>query len=131
MPLSNSSSKPGEKPDTPPLIAKVAALQNLKEYAELNWVGTFEDYLNVVRRNAAVTRSAFQRVHDMILSYVQEEYIDNKKRLIRYNFFKDEQHGGRDAVYGLDIPLMRLVNVFKSAAQRYGTERRVDRKSVV
>ena len=33
----------------------------------------------------------------MILSYGQEEYIDNKKRLIRYNFFKDEQHGGRDA----------------------------------
>ena len=61
----------------------------------------------------------------MILSYGQEEYIDNKKKLIRYNFFKDEQHGGRDAVYGLDIPLMKLVNVFKSAAQRYGTEKRV------
>src|SRR5204862_3974625 len=46
-------------------------------------------------------------------------------KLIRYNFFKDEQHGGKDAIFGLDIPLMRLVNVFKSAAQRYGTERRV------
>src|SRR5262249_23188612 len=55
----------------------------------------------------------------------QEEYIDNKKKLVRYNFFKDEHHGGKDAVYGLDIPLMRLVNVFKSAAARYGTERRV------
>ena len=61
----------------------------------------------------------------MILSYGQEEYIDNKKRLIRYNFFKDEQHGGRDAIFGLDIPLMRLVSVLHSAAQRYGTERRV------
>ena len=61
----------------------------------------------------------------MILSYGQEEYIDNKKRLIRYNFFKDEQHGGRDAIFGLDIPLMRLVSVLQSAAQRYGTERRV------
>src|SRR5262249_27088700 len=40
-------------------------------------------------------------------------------------FFKDEHHGGKDAVYGLDIPLMRLVNVLKSAAQRYGTEKRV------
>jgi serine protein kinase len=72
-----------------------------------------------------VTRTAFQRVYDMFLSYGQEEYIDNKKRLIRYNFFKDEHHGGRDAIYGLDIPLMRLVSVFKSAAERYGTERRV------
>src|SRR5882672_5558105 len=111
--------------DTPALIAKVAALQNLKEYAELNWSGSFEDYLTLVRKNPSCTRSAFQRVYDMILSYGQEEYIDNKKRLSRYNFFKDEHHGGRDAIYGLDIPLMRLVAVLQSAAQRYGTERRV------
>ncbi|HSI06465.1 MAG TPA: serine protein kinase, partial [Myxococcota bacterium] len=32
---------------------------------------------------------------------------------------------GSEAVYGLDIPLMRLVNVFKSAAMGYGTEKRV------
>src|SRR6478752_2691768 len=120
-----AASEPTPKGDMPALIAKVAALQNLKEYAELNWTGTFEDYLAVVRKNPAVTRSAFQRVYDMILSYGQEEYIDNKKRLIRYNFFKDEQHGGRDAIFGLDIPLMRLVSVLHSAAQRYGTERRV------
>src|SRR3954453_16115693 len=122
MAVSESTGKAG---DTPALIAKVASLQNLKEYAELNWSGSFEDYLGLVRKNPAVTRTAFQRVYDMILSYGQEEYIDNKKRLIRYNFFKDEQHGGRDAIYGLDIPLMRLVSVLQSAAQRYGTERRV------
>src|SRR3954447_9455086 len=122
MAVSESTGKAG---DTPALIAKVAALQNLKEFAELNWSGSFEDYLTLVRKNPAITRSAFQRVYDMILSYGQEEYIDNKKRLIRYNFFKDEQHGGRDAIYGLDIPLMRLVSVLHSAAQRYGTERRV------
>ena len=107
------------------LTQKIAALQDYREYAELNWRGTFEEYLEIVRKNPKVTRTAFQRVYDMILSYGQEEYIDNKKRLIRYNFFKDEHHGGRDAVYGLDIPLMRLVSVLHSAAQRYGTERRV------
>src|SRR5207253_615426 len=107
------------------LTGKIAALQDFKEYQELNWSGSFEEYLNVVRENPKVTRTAFNRVYDMILSYGQEEYIDNKKKLIRYNFFKDEQHGGKDAVYGLDIPLMKLVNVFKSAAQRYGTEKRV------
>src|SRR5437868_9290821 len=107
------------------LTGKIAALQDYKEYEELNWTGNFEDYLALVRKNPSVTRSAFQRVYDMILSYGQEEYIDNKKRLIRYNFFKDEQHGGRDAIFGLDIPLMRLVSVLQSAAQRYGTERRV------
>src|ERR1700759_2769645 len=119
------SESTGKASDTPALIAKVASLQNLKEFAELNWTGSFEDYLALVRKTPKVTRTAFNRVYDMILSYGQEEYIDNKKRLIRYNFFKDEQHGGKDAVYGLDIPLMRLVNVFKSAAQRYGTEKGV------
>src|SRR5450432_980443 len=119
------SESTGKASDTPALIAKVAALQNLKEFAELNWSGSFEDYLALVRKNPAVTRTAFQRVYDMILSYGQEEYIDNKKRLIRYNFFKDEHHAGRDAIFGLDIPLMRLVSVQHSAAQRYGTERRV------
>src|SRR5215475_1871444 len=107
------------------LVEQIAALQDYKEYMDLNWTGSFEDYLGIVRENPKVTRTAFQRVYDMILSYGQEEYIDNKKKLIRFNFFKDEQHGGKDAVYGLDIPLMKLVNVLKSAAQRYGTERRV------
>ncbi len=107
------------------LTQKIAALQDYKEYAELNWSGTFDEYLDIVRKNPKVSRTAYQRVYDMIVSYGQEEYIDNKKRLIRYNFFKDEQHGGKDAIFGLDIPLMRLVNVFKSAAQRYGTEKRV------
>ena len=43
MAVSESTGKAG---DTPALIAKVAALQNLKEFAELNWTGTFEDYLD-------------------------------------------------------------------------------------
>jgi serine protein kinase len=107
------------------MVEKIAQLQDYKEYADLNWEGSFEQYLSIVRDNPRVCRTAYQRVYDMILSHGAEEYIDNKKKIIRYNFFKDETHGGRDAVYGLDIPLMRLVNVFKSAAQRYGTEKRI------
>ena len=72
-----------------------------------------------------VTRNAYQRLYDMVLSHGVEEYIDNKKKLVRYKFFRDDAHGGRDAVFGLDVPLMRLMNVLKSAAQGYGTERRI------
>jgi serine protein kinase len=110
---------------TSSLIQTIASLQNQSVFAELSWQGTFEDYLAIARQNPAVTRTAFQRVYDMILSYGQEDYLDNKKRLVRFNFFKDAQHGGQDAIFGLDIPLMRLVSVLKSAAERYGTERRV------
>ena len=107
------------------LVSRFASLQDLTEYQDLNWEGSFEDYLRIVRENPRVTRTAWQRIYDMIVSHGREEYIDSKKRMVRYNFFKDEKYLGRDAVYGLDISLMRLVNVFKSAAQRYGTEKRV------
>src|SRR6267378_1790142 len=39
--------------------------------------------------------------------------------------FEDEIDGGADAIYGLDIPLMRLVHVLKAAAEGYGPEKRV------
>src|SRR5882724_8420990 len=107
------------------LVTRIAALQDKTSFKELHWDGSFEDYLKIVRENPRVTRTAFQRIYDMILSHGKTEYIDNKKRLIRYHFFHDEPNGGRDAVDGLDVPLMKLVNVFKSAAQGYGTEKRV------
>ena len=107
------------------LIEKVASFHNLEEFREHHWTGTFEEYLEVVRKNPKVTRNAYQRMYDMIMSYGREEYIDAKKKLVHYPFFDDPENDGEDAVYGLDIPLMRLVNVFKSAAYGYGTEKRV------
>src|SRR5580765_1773867 len=61
----------------------------------------------------------------MFLSPGPEEYFENKDKLIRYKFFTEfaTKHG--DALYGLDRTLGQLVNVFKSAALGYGTERRV------
>ena len=51
------------------LTQKITALQDYKEYAELNWSGTFDEYLDIVRKNPKVSRTAYQRVYDMILSY--------------------------------------------------------------
>lgn len=106
-------------------VAQIAKLQDLENYKELNWEGSFDEYLEIVRRQPGVIRSAYQRIYDMIESHGREEYIDSRKKLVRYPFFRDEANKGADAVFGLDIPLMRLVNVFKSAAQGYGTEKRV------
>jgi serine protein kinase len=103
----------------------IAAMQDFKLYRELHWEGGFEEYLAIVREKPQVTRNAYQRLYDMIISYGTEEYIDSKKRLVRYNFFKDEHNGGANAIFGLDIPLMRLVHVLKAAAEGYGPERRV------
>ncbi len=51
------------------LVSKIAAFQNLEEYREQNWAGTFEEYLNLVRKNPKITRNAYQRIYDMILGY--------------------------------------------------------------
>jgi serine protein kinase len=107
------------------MVDRIAAMQDYDLYRDLSWEGSFEDYLSVVRQRPQVTRNSFQRIFDMIVSFGTEEYIDNKKKLIRYNFFRDEIGGGIDAIYGLDIPLMRLVHVFKAAAEAYGPEKRV------
>ncbi|MFO0677142.1 MAG: serine protein kinase [Polyangiaceae bacterium] len=107
------------------MTERIAAMQDYKLYRELHWEGSFEEYLQIVRERPSVTRNAYQRVYDMIISYGTEEYIDNKKKLIRYNFFKDEWNGGANAIFGLDIPLMRLVHVLRAAAEGYGPEKRV------
>jgi serine protein kinase len=99
--------------------------QNTKEYENLHWEGSFAEYLDIVDKNPKATASAFERIYNMIVSYGVEEYVDVRKKLFRYPFFQDPFENGKDSVYGLDIPLMRLVNVFKSAAKRYGTEKRV------
>src|SRR5262249_29480639 len=62
---------------------------------------------------------------DMILSYGVEEIVVNKEKQTRYKFFDDPDNEGQDAVFGIEKTLMNLVNVLKSAAHRYGTERRV------
>ncbi len=98
------------------MIDSIAALQNYDQYRDLHWEGSFESYLEIVRERPEVTRNAFQRVYDMIIAAGQEEYLDNKKRLTRYHFFRDDTGSGHDAVYGLDIPLMRLVHVLRAAA---------------
>lgn len=111
--------------DSRSMLSTIASMQDFDRYRDLAWEGSFEDYLQIVRERPTVTRNAFQRLYDMVISYGTEEYIDNKKKLIRYNFFRDELDGGRDAVFGLDIPIMRLMSVLRAASEGYGPEKRV------
>ncbi len=107
------------------IISLIQSRQDTKEFQQMNWRGTFQDYLGIVVSNPSVVRTAYQRIYDMIMSYGTEDYTEHKKKIIRYKFFEDIETDGNDAVYGLEIPLMKLVNVFKSAAQRLGTEKRI------
>jgi serine protein kinase len=95
------------------------------EYKKLHWEGSFADYLNIVMDQPGSTRTAYQRLYDMILSHGTDDVYENKDRITRFKFFTEFATKHSDGIYGLDRPLMQLVNTFKSAALGYGTERRV------
>ncbi len=107
------------------LVAAIESRIDRKRFQQHHWEGSFWDYLDVAHERPAVARNAFQRLYDMILSYGWEKYRLFKHDLIRYHFFSDPIDGGADAIYGLDRPLMELVDVFRSAAEGYGTDRRI------
>jgi serine protein kinase len=107
------------------ILNAVRQQQNLSDYRKKHWEGSFDEYLDIVTEHPEVCRSAYQRLYDMILSHGTDDHYENKEKITRYRFFTEfaAKHG--DAIFGLDRPLMHLVNAFKSAAKGYGTERRV------
>ena len=108
------------------IFALISESQDLEQFRRKHWEGTFEEYLDMVRENPKITRNAFQRVYDMILSYGCDVYESSRgENRVHYRFFSDPLDGGRDAVFGLDEPLEHFVNALKSAARGYGIEKRV------
>jgi serine protein kinase len=96
-----------------------------KDFSHLHWVGNFQEYVDLVTAKPQILRNSFQRVHDMIMTYGTSNYTEYKKEITRYHFFDDPYDQGKDAIFGIDVHLMKLVNFFKSAAAGYGTEKRV------
>ncbi len=107
------------------IISLVGQRQDLEQFRRKTWEGTFEEYLDIVRERPEVTRNAFERVYDMIMSYGVEVRESRREKKLHYRFFDDPDGEGRDAVFGLDDSLNQLVNALKSAARGYGIERRV------
>ena len=107
------------------ILSSLRSEIDIHDYRKLHWEGSFEDYLDVVTERPEVTRTAYQRLYDMILAHGTEETYENKEKVTLYKFFTvfAARHG--DAIYGIDRTLMQLVNTFKSAAKGYGTEKRV------
>lgn len=107
------------------LLESLRSEINLGDYRKKHWEGSFSEYLDIVREHPEVTRTAYQRLYDMVMAHGFEEYYENKEKHQRFRFFTDYAEKYGDAIYGLDKILIQLVNAFKSAAKGYGTERRV------
>lgn len=94
-------------------------LSRLEKYhqreQELQWEGTFAQYLEIVAQRPEVTRLAHARIYDMINAAGEAE-SDNGKN---YDFFNKE-------IFGLNRTLERLVEgYFHSAARRLDVRKRI------
>jgi serine protein kinase len=127
-----TSSTPGAGPSPAPeattasdLVGLIDARLDRKRFQDHHWTGTFWEYLDIASQNPSVCRNAYQRLYDAIVSCGNEKYRLFKKDVIRYHFFSDPFGAGVDAIYGLDFALMQLVDVLRSAAEGYGTDKRI------
>ncbi|MCC6149549.1 MAG: serine protein kinase [Planctomycetes bacterium] len=94
-------------------------------YRDLQWEGSFKDYMAMVLEDPAIIRNAHQRMYDLILQHGSSEYVHQKETMVNYKFFSDPFNNGHEAVFGIERALMQLVAHFKSAAYHFGTEKRV------
>src|SRR5262245_7963710 len=84
------------------IISMIAGRQDLEQFRKKSWVGTFEEYLDLVRDNPKVARNAFERVYEMVISYGTHVYEESRGvKRTHFKFFDDPDNGGRDAVFGL------------------------------
>jgi len=82
------------------------------------------EYLERLAADPRPARSAWQRLHAMVLSHGSTA----SKRPggpARWHLFDDPLGAGRDAIEGLEEPLDRLVRTLRAGALRLGPERRL------
>ncbi|HWL07495.1 MAG TPA: serine protein kinase [Planctomicrobium sp.] len=106
------------------LLAQFSVRQDKDQFRHTHWHGSFAEYLDLVRSHPGIVRTAYQRMYDMVMADGQYP-VEGQKDQVRYRFFDDPHNNGEDAIFGLTQTLMELVNAFRSAALKYGTERRV------
>jgi serine protein kinase len=90
-----------------------AAKQGSVEQAE---VITLNEYVDRVAERPTMAASAHQRVHAMINAAGSSDGLHAGE--VSYDFFSGE-------LFGLDVPLERLVRYFETAAQGHETRRRI------
>lgn len=107
------------------LAATVESRLDRRRFQDQHWNGTFWEYLDICAQNPGVVRNAYQRLYDAVMSHGNEKYKAFKKDCVRYHFFSDPFDNGADAIFGLDFALMQLVDFLRSAAEGYGTDKRI------
>ena len=95
-------------------------LEDLRRVHEaLRWEGTFRDYFELVTQNPRIAQLSHARLNDMIHAAGIERLNEGTRdEIISYKFFAPE-------LFGIEEPIAKLVEYFKSAAQRLEVRKRI------
>ncbi|HYE65138.1 MAG TPA: hypothetical protein VD966_06125, partial [Pyrinomonadaceae bacterium] len=95
-------------------------LEDLRREREaLRWEGTFRDYFELVAQNPRIAELSHARINDMIHAAGVEKLNEGTRdEITRYKFFASE-------LFGIEEPISRIVEYFKSAAQRLEVRKRI------
>jgi serine protein kinase len=90
-----------------------------RDRERLAWEGTFRDYFELVSQNPNLSKLSHARICDMILDTGVEKINEGSRdEITRFNFFSNE-------LYGIEGPISRIVEYFKSAGQRLEVRKRI------
>jgi len=99
------------------ISARLEALR--QEHAALAWEGSFRDYFELVTQNPRLAQLSHARINDMIHAAGVEKLNEGTRdEIARYKFFSGE-------LFGIEEPITRIVEYFKSAAQRLEVRKRI------
>ena len=95
-------------------------LEDLRREREaLRWEGSFRDYFELVSQNQRIAQLSHARINDMVHAAGIEKLNEGTRdEVARYNFFAEE-------LFGIEEPIARIVEYFKSAAQRLEVRKRI------
>ena len=90
-----------------------------REHEALRWEGTFRDYFELVAQNPRVAQLSHARINDMVHAAGIERLNEGTQHeILSYKFFANE-------LFGIEEPIARIVEYFKSAAQRLEVRKRI------
>ena len=105
-------------------ITDFVVKENLERYTGAAWQGSFTEYLALVAKDPyRHTRTSYQLMYDMLAHYGHEDFEDNGEEVRRYRLFDDPFNGGKNAIYGLERTIEKLVQYIRSGAREGGKER--------
>lgn len=90
-----------------------------REHEALRWEGSFRDYFELVAQNPRIAQLSHARINDMVHAAGVERLNEGTQHeVVSYNFFASE-------LFGIEEPIAKIVEYFKSAAQRLEVRKRI------